>query len=227
MNTQKFLERAGVPTHLLIQAHDSIEEARNLSRSIMAKELAAPFVMALVVPRVPWEANRLPEKYSAYDTEPLTHIDINGDLKQWVEVDGVGVPLPVPLDREPLPRNDKGEELCYYAKGHHGRSKWARWIWLGTRNRAQRAAYDLGPAYDPDIEEWGFYGDGETIMVYRMGKHWQIMATKRVLRFIQIRRNVGFKIKNIMKGDQRTIDPSIPVRASVAWTPWSAKRWKH
>lgn len=228
MNIIDYLNRAGVTqVEQQTAALASLGRSKALAKTIRKYEWSAPFVMAKLVFSLPWEADRLPEQYQKYDTEPLTHIDINGDLKQWIAgPDGVGIPQPLTLERDPLPRNTEGVELCYYAKGHHGRSKWARWVWLGTRNRAQRAAYDLGPVYDPDIQHWHVTLGDETVDVYRMGEHWQILATKRALRFFQVRLNVGFKIKNVMKGDQRTIDPSIPVRASVTYTPWSAKRWK-
>ena len=33
---------------------------------------------------------------------------------------------------------------CYYARGHHPRSFWARYVWVGLRNRASQLSKDLG-----------------------------------------------------------------------------------
>ena len=40
---------------------------------------------------------------------------------------------------------------AYYAKGHHPRSFWARYVWVGLRNRATKLALDLGRKVEAPI----------------------------------------------------------------------------
>jgi len=156
------------------------------------------------------ELEKLPEQYLTYDNE----VSINGDLRPWVlNEEGIGIPLPCPLD-------DSGIQYCYYAKGHHPRSKWARWKWLGIRNRASMAAFLLGPVKSSDIEIFGDIATDkghEGVVVFRMGIHWQIYSCKKFGPFV-IRRNVGVKIKNVLQ--------SVAKRAMVVNIPWSLLRWK-
>ena len=56
---------------------------------------------------------------------------------------------------------------AYYAEGHHPRSFWARYVWVGLRNRASQLSKDLGEPVaerpvcisgNPDIHRNGPYG---------------------------------------------------------------------
>jgi hypothetical protein len=76
--------------------------------------LSAPLVMLLVLPFVPRSADRLPRLFEWWDND----VSINGDQAEGAET--------------------------YYAPGHDRRSFWARYVWLGLRNRASRLSQMLG-----------------------------------------------------------------------------------
>lgn len=71
---------------------------------------------------------------------------INGDLR-----------LPNSWDLRPISHDLNNEEevsLCYWAKGHHPRSFYARWVWLGLRNRASILSQRMGaPVFRGDGPE--------------------------------------------------------------------------
>ena len=230
MNLAKYLQKAGVDAHLFGPAIASIERGMKLEKKTLKYRLLAPFVIAyLVWFKLKWEDDFLPIGFEKYDLEALDHIDINGDNKRWVAVEGepYGRPVPVSIYKE-LPVDHENKELCYWAKGHHPRSRWARWIWMGIRNRAQRASYDLGDVYTPKVTtSWKYVApDGnEVIEVYRNGDAWQIMRVKRVLKYLMLRQNVGFKVANIWS-EGLAARPGHQIRMSTTAITFSLKGWK-
>ena len=213
MDYVKYLKKAGVPEKHHEAAIKSLKNSKELSKKSAPYKWKAPFVIAKVVQDLPWEAEALPEKYWHYDNE----VSINGDKRPWVLNDkGVGVPMPCPLD-------DSGIQYCYYAEGHHPRSKWARWVWLGLRNRASKYPYMLGPERSTNPDDFEIFGDIKTdknhegVVVFRMGEHWQIYSCEKLWKFV-IRRNVGVKIKNVVQFQAE--------RAMVVNIPFSMVAWK-
>lgn len=211
MNLIKYLEAAGVPPTLHAQALESLEQARRTAGRVSPYKWTAPLVMAWVVPRLPWDAEILPPRYAKWDND----ISINGDPWPWAQrADGLWY-RPAPLDDTPEARAQ-----CYWAEGHHPRSKWARYVWLGWRNKASKLAHDLGAPAGPQISVWG---DEEVsrahpgVAVYRMGECWQIMVVDKLGPFV-VRRNLGWKINNILH-NQHTV-------ANITWLPWSLLKRK-
>jgi hypothetical protein len=211
MNLLKYLQAAGVPETLQPEALASLQRAEEIASHVAPYKWSAPLVMAWVVPRLAWDAEALPARYAKWDND----IGINGDPWPWAQrADGTWY-RPAPLDDTPEAR-----AMCYWAEGHHPRSKWARYVWLGWRNKASKLAYDLGAPIGAPIALWGDENVGRThpgVCVYRMGEHWQIMAVERHGPVI-VRRNVGWKINNV-RDNAHTV-------ANVTWIPWSVLRWK-
>ena len=114
-------------------------------------DLSAPIVMLLVLPFVKREADRLPKAFAKWDN----NVSLNGD-GEAVFIDGKFLTAGHGITWEdynaalargayrytyddPLYHGD-----AYYAKGHRPRSFWARYVWVGLRNRASQLSVDMG-----------------------------------------------------------------------------------
>jgi len=206
MNLLQYLQAAGVPDELHAQALASLQKAQEISSGITPYKWSAPLVMAWVVPRLPWDAEELPQRYAKWDND----ISINGDPWPWAQKPDGSWYRHAPLEDTPEVRAQ-----CYWAEGSHPRSKWARYVWLGLRNRASKLAFDLGAKAQGEIQTFGDTATGRAhpgVCVYRMGDHWQIMSVEKKGPVI-VRRNVGWKINNV-RDNQHTV-------ANVTWITWS------
>ena len=211
MNLLKYLQAAGVPETLQPEALASLQRAEEIASRVAPYKWTAPLVMAWVVPRLAWDAEALPARYAKWDND----ISINGDPWPWAQrADGSW------YRHAPLEDTPEARAQCYWAEGHHPRSRWARYVWLGWRNKASKLAKDLGAPIGAPIAFWGDENVGRAhpgVCVYRMGDHWQIMAVERHGPVI-VRRNVGWKINNVLH-NQHTV-------ANITWLPWSLLKWK-
>ena len=211
MNLVKYLDQAGVPDDLHGEALASLARAKKASQSMFWFKWTAMFVMAYVVQKLKWADERLPAKWRNYDND----VSMNGDPWPWKELeDGTWIRF-APLEDTPEVR-----EQCYWAKGSHPRSKWARYVWLGWRNRASITAFDLGIKAGAPITAFGnekVSKSVEGVLALRMGNDWQIMSVKKFGPFA-IRRNVGYKINNVLH-NQHTV-------ANVTWIGFSFPLWK-
>lgn len=110
---------------------------------VVIPALLAPLVVPIALLFTKKEDEALPEAFRWWDND----VSINGDVRQ----EGSWALAPVPLDDSAIP-------MCYWAKGHHPRSFWARYVWLGWRNRASRLSQMLGYTYK-ETDAWVTYGD--------------------------------------------------------------------
>ena len=114
-------------------------------------DLSAPIVMLLVLPFVRRSADKLPSLFRRWDN----NVSLNGD-GEAVFIDGEFLTAGHGISWEdynaalargayrytyddPLYHGD-----AYYAKGHRPRSFWARYVWVGLRNRASQLSADMG-----------------------------------------------------------------------------------
>lgn len=200
------------------------DQVANIYKNNIAQyDLKAPFAMARIVFSLPWEAEHLrtpgyPSWWGNYDN----NVSVNGDKAPWVAgPDGVGVMQPCPLEN-----TQEAIDLCYWAPGHHPRSKWARWIWLGIRNRASQLCYDNAAVNSTDVELWGdptISNGKEGVVVYRMGNYYQLISYKKWWKFV-IKRNIGWKISNHIGPDIK--NPKVNGEAAaLVYIPWSMQGW--
>lgn len=222
MSILKYLNACGVAEQLHVQAMASFAVAESLYKTQVRKyKWLAPIMAWWALRKLPWEANELPVKWWRYDND----VSINGDGwavmrdGKWVRVSGNELPgeVAVPYG-DPSYTGD-----AYYAEGHHPRSFWARYIWLGWRNRASATALAAGIDAALPAERWvnrTYNSKGELtelVEVYRMAVFWQIITVKKFWIFA-VRRNIGYKINNVVNFGAK--------RAAVTWIPWSLLRWK-
>ena len=97
-----------------------------------------------------------------------------------------------------------------YWSTHHPRSKWHRWLWLGTRDMASRLPSDAGPAITPGMRpRLRWWGDKDTdrghpgVVVHELDGHWQIHSVEPWYFGLVVRRNVGVKLSMAVPGLRR------------------------
>ena len=140
-----------VPLHLKADILDCLDAAAAADRQTWPYDLSAPVVMLCVLPFVKREADRLPKAFAKWDN----NVSLNGD-GEAVFIDGKFLTAGHGISWEdynaalargayrytyddPLYDGD-----AYYAKGHHPRSFWARYVWVGLRNRASQLSVEMG-----------------------------------------------------------------------------------
>lgn len=200
------------------------DRARNADQKVRLYDATAPLVMLVALLFTPRSANRLPNLFRKWDND----VSINGDGCGWQRADGTWVDLRdgVRHEGEPLIGYDDPAYggTAYYAKGHHPRSYWARYIWLGWRNRASKLSQDLGIVVrKADIEllagdmNIGTRQEGHFLL--RRGDDFHYKSVRRIGRFVLIR-SIGYKLEIRYKSDR----PDGP--AAAVLIPISLKRWK-
>ena len=172
-------------------------------------DLSAPIVMLLVLPFVKREADRLPKAFAKWDNNE----SLNGDGEVvrrgdgWVNLRDIGW-TPEPGEQvirydDPLYDGD-----AYYAKGHHPRSFWARYVWVGLRNRASMLSVKLGRdvtarpvvvSGDPTIHRHGPYGH----FVLRHGDTFHYKSIRAFGPFA-LTRSYGYKLEIPFKSAEGT-----------------------
>lgn len=176
------------------EAKPCIAKARGAILKQLPYDLSAPIVMLLVLPFVSRNADKLPALFSAWDN----NISINGDRPEYLDPNYTGD--------------------AYYAPGHHPRSFWARYVWLGWRNRA--SAFLTRYAVQPKEPITLVAGDADAsrskigFFVLRSGDLWQCKEFSPFGPFVKIK-NVGYKL-DVARGDPT--QPCLPV-----YIPFSLK----
>lgn len=145
-------------------------------------DITAPIVVAIALCFTKYEDNKLPWLFTWWDNDA----SINGDQ----------------LEGEPT----------YYAEGHDRRSFYARWVWLGLRNRASKLSQMLGYVHEPTdvIERWSS-GDANGAtkagwIITKINDKYRYFETKRIGK-IFFRFHYGYKIPTLINR------PSSPVVA--------------
>ena len=218
MNYLKLLKQAGVDDPQLQQ--QCLNYMAKCERDYRAARIAWHKVTAwavvgwlLLTGKVPFDAEALPERWQAYDND----VSINGDRGVWLWADNQEGTY---AELQPCPLDDSALQYSYFGK-HHPRSKWHRWLWLGTRNMASRLASDTGPAITPEIRpRLRWWGDKDTdrghpgVVVHELDGHWSIYSVTRLPFGLVLRRNLGVKLGLAVNGLRRRA-PLVMISLSI------------
>ena len=206
MDFKHYLNDAGVPEEMHAEALACFKRAKKKSIPATIAGLFAPLVIGFLIltRQLKWSDDKVPKWAWWYDN----NVSINGDGWGMLFPDGT---CTQPVDMAVV---ERGEAIAlpyfdprytgdaYYAKGHHPRSAWARFIWLGFRNRASALAQSQGESFDPKVTPtvWSkgdLEKDGEQYKIVYSGGLWNFDQRRKVFfgKF-KMRRNVGFKIEN-------------------------------
>lgn len=227
---KKEIEALDIPEHEKAAALLCMTDAMDADRRARIYDLSAPIVMLLVLPFVPRSADKLPKLFAAWDN----NISLNGDSGgvqmpdgswvSWYDVEdweAVKDCLQVTYD-DPRYGGD-----AYYARGHHPRSFWARYVWVGLRNRASQLALDLGREVKAPIEvlsgsmDVGTRKAGHFLLKSGDVYHYKSFSPFRLAGFpLVCIRSYGFKLEIAMKNADQAD------RVATVAIGWSAKRWK-
>lgn len=133
---------------------------------VLPFDLLSPIIVAIALLFTKWENDKLPKLFWMWDNDA----SINGDVRTDDPADGnQGWNLKtVPVENIP-----EAVDMCYWAKGHHPRSFYARWVWLGLRNRASALSEYMGTSISGDLEitkeaNWSLHRISNTYRYYEI-----------------------------------------------------------
>lgn len=149
-------------------------------------DMLAPVVVPIALVFTRWDAEHLPWLFRWWDNDA----SINGDRRTDDPNDGLGgwALKPVPLARD----SADAISMAYYAPGHHPRSFYARYVWIGLRNRASALSQVLGTDADGPATQWA----GENWTLDKVGtayRYYEMLP----LGPVAIRMHCGFKVPRI------------------------------
>ena len=212
----------GLSDHERDAIADCLEDARHADDKTWPYDLSAPIVMLLVLLFVKRGANQLPRLFSKWDN----NVSLNGDGEvvrrgdRWVNLRDIGW-TPEPGEQVIRYDDPRYDGDAYYAPGHHPRSFWARYVWLGLRNRASQRSVELGR----DVTEAPQLISGRMDIGTRMAGHF-LLRQGDTYHYKSIRkwgpfaliRSYGYKLEiRYYQG---------PGRAAAVAIGRSLKRWK-
>ena len=148
-------------------------------------DLLAPVVVPLALIFTKWEDEKLPWLFRFWDNDAGPHGDVRTDDPN----DGLGGwgLKPVPLEDTPEAR-----AMCYWAPRHHPRSFYARFVWLGLRNRASYLSQLLGVKAEGDYKVWV----KDKAKLYEVNGYYKYIEEITVGSFV-IRLHYGYKVPTI------------------------------
>lgn len=176
--------------------------------------LMAPVFVIPMLWFTKWQDEHLPDACRFFDNDA----SINGDVRTDDPTDGKGgwELKTVPYEED----NQSAIDMCYWAKGHHPRSFYARWVWIGLRNRCSMGAIMLGKkisdyetkTYGDLLTENGHSGHLLTVV----DSTYRYYSITKLGPFC-IRTNYGYK-----NAQKNVYGPAIPFVAIA----FSLKKWK-
>ncbi len=221
---REVIDNPAIPATLKPAVLTCLDDAYAANRRTWLYDATAPLVTAVALLLTPRSANHLPRWARKWDN----NVSLNGDGEvvlrdgQWVNLRDIGW-MPEHGERVYTYDDPAYTGDAYYAKGHHPRSWWARWVWVGWRNRASALSLALGRevpvrpvvlAGDPDIGT-----DREGFTLFACGDTYGYRSIRKVGPFALIR-HYGFKLGIVRNTESGT------GRAAAVAIGRSLKLWK-
>lgn len=167
--------------------------------AMLPADVLAPVVVPFALLGTKREAKGLPRWARWWDND----VSINGD--GWAVQRG-GAWVRINSERDLQPGDGRVYSYddadypgdAYYAPGHHPTSFYARWVWLGLRNRASALAIRLGHPADngKPVDVWGDHATGRGHAGWVLRHHngaYQLHATRQAGPLC-LRTNYGHKV---------------------------------
>lgn len=176
---------------------------------VLIPDLLAPIIVPIALLFTSWDAEKLPWLFTIWDND----LGPNGDPRRY---DGTSFKF-VPLEKD----NEEVKRGCYWAEGHHPRSFWARFVWMGLRNRASKGAVMMGVKYQdvPSIEYGHAKVDRYTNPGWRLTERGGNYQLEAIYKFgpLAYRMNYGFKVY------QKRFGKIMPITISLSFKSWKGK----
>lgn len=232
--TVRALRNIDLPPDVLTDVLRCFDDARAADKKTWWYDVSAPVVAAIALLFTPRSANRLPGWASKWDNNVSLNGDGEGVLRdgQWL-TRGHDIAWDAPLQ--------PGDKLfryadpdysgdAYYARGHHPRSWYARWVWVGLRNRASKLSVDLGrtihtlPRLVSGDLNIGRSQPGHFLLEADGCYHFKSIERVRFLGFtFALIRSYGYKLEIVRN---HWGEPNGQRRAAAVAIGASLKRWK-
>lgn len=229
MNALRFLEIAGVPATLRLQALACIDLADERSHGLLWAKIKTRYLRAGRIARaMRWWHNRLIDArpdWADDDIAPMLNITGHGDNGPWVSTPEGDRPVQdFWLNADPT--SDEYRQAvaaCYWCPGHHPRSDQARKAWY-RRNGGEYRAWRLGLPVDlsQGLRMWQGSAGRVQVTVHRCGGAWLVKASRRIVGPLHLVTRVGFEVDNVFSGDYAPQMwypiPGHELRAPVTWS---------
>lgn len=227
------MDEVGVPKERQAEAIACFKEGKSQDSKVLFYGILAPLVVPIALIFTKWSAERLPTLFWQWDN----NINPNGDNGPWNEVpktyfhNGDRRVVTEHHYQSENPDDISAFERCYWAEGHHPRSAWARYIWLGWRNRAKAMYQSMGKPVDLTIvdEFWGNPNQNRSIEGTHVRTNnglWQMRRTKKmVIKYwpgktlnMCLVQNFGYKVNNA-HAEQKVLAMPVYIMSAI-------KRWE-
>jgi hypothetical protein len=144
------LNKTPVPDHIKKIGRKQFFQSSLMSYLILPFDLLSPAIVPFLLFFTKKEDNQLRFLNGIWGND----MSINGDVRK---LDDSGL-----YEFSTDLNNAQEIEMCYWAKGHHPRSFYARWVWLGSRNRASmlnvRFGKEVRTGQEAEYEFWSSNG---------------------------------------------------------------------
>ena len=212
------LQQAGLTGDLLVNAHDTLLQARDKAKGLFwSKWRVRLFKAGKIAGMLSWSDERLLDvrpELAAWDIAPVINVTAHGDNVPWINTNDGPRPVPGAWMTDTI----AAREANYWCPGEHPRSERSRKAWY-RRNAGEFEAWSRGKAVDVAHARL-FRANGVTVR--ECNGAWQLDAHIKLLGFIPANVRIGYEISNVWResdGAQLWYPiPGYELRAPLTWS---------